>query len=95
MEYYRPYWLLFLLGLSLAVNYVVDDLLTRNNLRRSRSIKIDGLDTSNLTLVFLRRQIGIVQQDVVFLFPVAIRVNIGYGKLDAGQNEIWEKEWIR
>jgi ATP-binding cassette subfamily B protein len=53
------------------------------------SITIDGLDIRSMTLVSLRRQIGIVQQDV-FLFSGTIRENIGYGKLDAGEEEIWE-----
>jgi ATP-binding cassette subfamily B protein len=37
----------------------------------------------------LRRQIGIVQQDV-FLFAGTIAENIAYGKLDASDEEIWE-----
>lgn len=37
----------------------------------------------------LRKQIGIVQQDV-FLFSGTIRENIAYGKLDAELPEIWE-----
>ena len=35
-----------------------------------------------MTLASLRRQIGIVQQDV-FLFAGTIRENIAYGRLDA------------
>ncbi|AET59823.1 ABC transporter ATP-binding protein/permease [Paenibacillus terrae HPL-003] len=53
------------------------------------AITIDGMDIRSMTLVSLRRQIGIVQQDVV-LFSGTIRENIGYGKLDAGEDEIWE-----
>ncbi|MGW9526256.1 ABC transporter ATP-binding protein [Paenibacillus terrae] len=53
------------------------------------AITIDGMDIRSMTLVSLRRQIGIVQQDV-FLFSGTIRENIGYGKLDAGEDEIWE-----
>ncbi|MFE1600438.1 ABC transporter ATP-binding protein [Methylobacterium sp. ID0610] len=52
-------------------------------------ITIDGLDIRDLTLASLRRQIGIVQQDV-FLFAGTIRDNIAYGRLDATEAEIAE-----
>ncbi|HWV35663.1 MAG TPA: ABC transporter ATP-binding protein, partial [Thermomicrobiales bacterium] len=45
-------------------------------------ITIDGIDIRDMTLASLRREIGIVQQDV-FLFGGSIRENIGYGRLDA------------
>ncbi|MDU4962493.1 MAG: ABC transporter ATP-binding protein [Sporomusaceae bacterium] len=54
----------------------------------SGSISIDGLDISRLSLQSLRRQIGIVQQDV-FLFAGTIRENILYGRLDATVEEVW------
>jgi ATP-binding cassette subfamily B protein len=50
-------------------------------------IAIDGIDIRNFTLASLRRQIGIVQQDV-FLFGGTIRENIAYGKLGASDEEI-------
>lgn len=53
------------------------------------SISIDGMDIRGLKLESLRRQIGIVQQDV-FLFAGTIRDNIAYGKLGASEEEIWE-----
>ncbi|QDH19700.1 ABC transporter ATP-binding protein [Saccharibacillus brassicae] len=53
------------------------------------SITVDGMDIRDLTLESLRKQIGIVQQDV-FLFSGTIRENIAYGKLDATDGEIWE-----
>lgn len=53
------------------------------------AISIDGHDIRDLTLESLRRQIGIVQQDV-FLFAGTIRENIAYGKLDADEESIWE-----
>ncbi|MFP4978759.1 ABC transporter ATP-binding protein [Paenibacillus sp. CN-4] len=52
-------------------------------------ITIDGIDIRELKLAFLRRQIGIVQQDV-FLFSGTIRDNIAYGRLDAPLEDIWE-----
>ncbi|OMD69475.1 multidrug ABC transporter ATP-binding protein [Paenibacillus odorifer] len=53
------------------------------------AITIDGIDIRDMKLKSLRKQIGIVQQDV-FLFSGTIRENIAYGKLDAKLPEIWE-----
>lgn len=53
------------------------------------AIMIDGKDIRSLTLSSLRRNIGIVQQDV-YLFSGTIRENIAYGKLGATDEEIWE-----
>ena len=55
----------------------------------SGSILIDGMDIRDMTLKSLRKQIGIVQQDV-FLFSGTIAENIAYGKLDAREDELWE-----
>jgi ATP-binding cassette subfamily B protein len=55
----------------------------------SGAIRIDGVDIRRLTQASLRRQIGIVQQDV-FLFSGTIRENILYGKLEASEEEVWE-----
>jgi len=52
------------------------------------SVTIDGIDIRMMTHFSLRRQIGIVQQDV-FLFAGSIAENIAYGKLDATEEEIW------
>lgn len=52
-------------------------------------ILIDGLDITKLTRTSLRRNIGIVAQDV-FLFTGSIRENIAYGNLDAAQDDIIE-----
>ncbi|WP_207459680.1 ABC transporter ATP-binding protein [Azospirillum sp. SYSU D00513] len=53
------------------------------------AITIDGIDIRDMTLASLRRQIGIVQQDV-FLFGGTIRENIAYGRLGASDEEIME-----
>ncbi len=53
------------------------------------AILIDGTDIRDITLESLRRNIGIVQQDV-FLFAGTIRENILYGRPDATQEEIEE-----
>ena len=50
-------------------------------------ITIDGHDIRNVTLTSLRRNIGIVSQDV-FLFADTIRENIRYGRTDATEEEI-------
>ena len=52
-------------------------------------ITIDGQDIKQMTLASLRRNIGIVQQDV-FLFAGTIRENIAYGRLDASDADILE-----
>lgn len=52
-------------------------------------ITVDGMDIRKLTLTSLRRQIGVVQQEV-FLFSGTIRENIQFGKLDATEQELWE-----
>ncbi|MNI00106.1 putative multidrug export ATP-binding/permease protein [compost metagenome] len=52
-------------------------------------ITIDGIDIREMTLSSLRRNIGIVQQEV-YLFSGTIRENILYGKLGASDTEVWE-----
>ena len=52
-------------------------------------ILIDGTDIKDITLDSLRRNIGIVQQDV-FLFVGSIRDNILYGRPDATEEEVIE-----
>ena len=52
-------------------------------------ISIDGIDIRDLTRESLRRNIGIVAQDV-FLFNGTIRENIAYGDLDASDEAIIE-----
>ncbi|KGR81767.1 ABC transporter ATP-binding protein [Lysinibacillus odysseyi] len=51
------------------------------------SITIDGLDVRHMTQQSLRKQIGIVQQDV-FLFSGTVRENIAYGDLEASFEDI-------
>ncbi len=52
-------------------------------------IEIDGHDIRELSRYTLRKNIGIVAQDV-FLFTGTIRENIAYGNLDATEEEIIE-----
>lgn len=51
------------------------------------SISLDGIDLKRIKLENLRRQIGLVQQDV-FLFAGTIKENIAYGKANATDDEI-------
>jgi ATP-binding cassette subfamily B protein len=52
-------------------------------------IAIDGEDIRNFTLESLRRNVGIVQQDV-YLFGATIRDNIAYGAIHASFKEVVE-----
>ena len=51
------------------------------------AIKVDGVDVRDYTQESLRRNIGIVQQDV-FLFAGSVLENIRYGRLDASDEEV-------
>ena len=53
------------------------------------SIKLDGTDIRNITLRSLRKNIGIVQQDV-YLFAGTVMDNIRYGCLEASEEEVIE-----
>lgn len=55
----------------------------------SGSITIDGIDITDMSRMALRKNIGLVQQDV-FLFTGTVRENIAYGRLDATEAEIIE-----
>ena len=52
-------------------------------------ILIDGREIHDITLASLRRNIGIVQQDI-YLFNASVRENILYGRLDATEQEVIE-----
>jgi ATP-binding cassette subfamily B protein len=50
-------------------------------------VTLDGHDVRDLTLASLRRNIGVVSQDV-FLFGGTLRENVAYGRLEATNDEI-------
>ena len=52
-------------------------------------ILIDGRELHTVTMSSVRRNIGIVQQDI-YLFNASIRDNILYGRLDATEEEVIE-----
>ena len=51
------------------------------------SVTVDGRDVRSVTQASLRRNIGIIQQDV-FMFADTIRENIRYGRPDATDEEV-------
>jgi len=55
----------------------------------SGAITIDGHNIQDVTMESLRKQIGVVQQDV-FLFTGTVRENVLYGRLDATPEEVEE-----
>ncbi len=85
----RPGEMVAFVGPSGAGKTTLCSLLPRFYDLDSGRITVDGRDIRQMTLDSLRRNIGIVQQDV-FLFAGTIRENIAYGKLGASDAEIWE-----
>ena len=53
------------------------------------SVTVDGIDVRHVTQASLRRNIGVIQQDV-FMFAGTIRENIRYGRPEATDEEIVE-----
>ena len=56
---------------------------------QSGDILIDGQSINSLTRESVRKNIGIVQQDI-YLFNASIKENILYGRLDATDEEVYE-----
>jgi len=71
-----------LVGPSGAGKTTLCSLLPRFYEVEAGAITVDGIDIRAMTRSSLRRQIGIVQQDV-FLFAGSLRDNIAYGRLGA------------
>lgn len=53
------------------------------------AVTVDGIDVRDVTMNSLRKNIGMVQQDV-YLFWGTVAENIAYGKPDATREEIEE-----
>ena len=85
----RPGETVAFVGPSGAGKTTISSLLPRFYEPLAGRITIDGIDIRDMTLASLRREIGIVQQDV-FLFGGSIRENIEYGKLGASDEEIYD-----
>ena len=80
---------LALVGPSGGGKTTICHLLPRFYLNEEGSIYIDNQNINNVTLESLRKNIGIVQQDV-FLFNGSIKDNILYGNLNASDEEVVE-----
>ena len=83
----RPGELVALLGGSGSGKSTIASLIPRfYDVSRGR-ITVDGIDIRDVTLASLRRDVGIVQQDI-FLFSASIRDNIAYGAVAADMEQI-------
>jgi ABC-type multidrug transport system fused ATPase/permease subunit len=78
-----------LVGSSGSGKSTIASLLLRFYDPQKGSIEIDGVDSKNIPLTDLRKQVAIVPQDVI-LFAGTIRDNIAYGKPGATDPEIEE-----
>ncbi len=85
----QPGQLVALLGGSGSGKTTIVNLISRFYDVSSGSILVDGIDIRDVTLASLRKNVGIVQQDV-FLFSATIRDNIAYGVPDASLEQIIE-----
>ncbi len=76
-----------IVGPSGAGKTTLFQLLLRFHDPSSGRIRLDGIDTRELTLESLRETIGFVPQDSV-VFSVDVMENIRYGRLDASDDEV-------
>jgi ATP-binding cassette subfamily B protein len=85
----RPGQLVALLGGSGSGKTTVVSLMSRFYDMTSGSITVDGADIRDVTLASLRKNVGVVQQDV-FLYSGTIRDNIAYGAPQATNEQVVE-----
>lgn len=78
-----------IVGRSGAGKTTLLDMLPRFYRPTEGRITIDDIDINNLTIESLRKNIGIVSQDVI-LFNETVRENIIFGKLDATEKDVIE-----
>jgi ATP-binding cassette subfamily B protein len=83
----QPGELVALLGGSGSGKSTIAHLIPRFYDVSSGRITFDGLDIRQVTLASLRKNVGIVQQDI-FLFAATIRDNIAYGAVNADMERI-------
>ena len=83
----KPGTTVALAGASGGGKSTICSLLSRFYDVNSGAVTIDGYDIRDLKLESLRKQIGIVQQDV-YIFNGTVRENILYGKPDATEEEL-------
>ncbi|MFH1639708.1 MAG: ABC transporter ATP-binding protein [Chloroflexota bacterium] len=85
----KPGQVVALVGATGSGKTTIASLLPRFYDVTSGRITVDGRDIRGLTLSSLRRNLGIVQQDV-FLFSAPIHDNIAYGVFDAPRSAVEE-----
>jgi len=83
----RPGEFVALVGISGVGKSTLCSLIPRFYEATAGEILIDGVDVRDIGLKSLRRNIGIVQQDV-YLFAGTVAENLRYGRLEASQAEI-------
>lgn len=83
----KPGQMVALLGATGSGKTTLVNLIPRFYDVSSGKITIDGTDIRDVTLASLRRNIGVVQQDV-FLFLGTIKENIAYGDIEATMDEV-------
>jgi ABC-type multidrug transport system fused ATPase/permease subunit len=83
----KPGQLVALIGGSGSGKSTIANLIPRFYDVTGGRVTIDGTDIRDVTLPSLRKNVGIVQQDV-FLFSATIRENIAYGAVDADMEQI-------
>ena len=83
----RPGRTVALVGVSGGGKSTICALLPRFYDVNEGAITVDNVDVRNLKLDFLRRHIGIVQQDI-YMFNGTVKENIAYGKPGASDEEV-------
>ena len=83
----QPGQVVALLGAPGSGKTTIANLLPRFYDVGSGAITMDGIDIRDVSLASLRRNIGMVQQDM-FLFTSSIRENIAYGRRGAAHDEV-------
>lgn len=83
----EPGQIIAIVGPSGAGKTTFVNLIPRFYDAESGRITVDGTDIRDVTLLSLRKQIGMVPQDTV-LFSGTVKENIRYGRIDASDEEI-------
>ncbi len=83
----QPGQLVALVGPSGAGKTTITNLVPRLYDVAEGAILIDGVDIRTVSLASLRRQIGMVTQDI-FLFNASVRENLLYARPDASEKEV-------
>ena len=85
--YVKPGQMLGIVGKTGAGKTTIANLIARLYDAKEGSVKIDGIDVRDLRLSELRRNIGLVSQDI-YLFMGTIADNIRYAKPDASMDQV-------